>query len=48
MEKVGFPTVDVDSLHARMARITGDGGTSDVPKPRQAVRVLQNPNSDLN
>ena len=48
MEKVGIPKVNVEGLHERMARLKNGAGTDDDTQPRQALRVLRNPNLDSN
>jgi hypothetical protein len=48
MEKVGIPKVNVEGLHERMARLKKGAGTDDDTQPRQALRVLRNPNLDSN
>ncbi|PWA56938.1 RNA-directed DNA polymerase, eukaryota, Reverse transcriptase zinc-binding domain protein [Artemisia annua] len=48
MEKVGAGKVDVEGLQARMARLNKDAGNSDGTQPKQAYRVLKNPNLESN
>ena len=48
MEKVGGPHIDIESLQARFAGFRKEGGNSETTQPRQAVRVLKNPNMESN
>ena len=48
MEKVGGPHIDIESLQARFAGFRKEGGNSETTQPRQAIRVLKNPNMESN